>query len=177
MLFFLVPIVILILYTIFVGAGTWGYWDWTESTACTWTGWTCYEMCSWSKWKPCHTKVHWEHSDRKNWVYNICFPWSSCNTFNAPLWLSCYTGITKLEGFSHFSSPPLMFILWLSYEEWTCFLCFVESSGALYRWAAMPVYSWWDLGVCLCSCPGPVWQLCNPGLSLALYYNYNLIMT
>lgn len=44
------------------------------------------------------------------------------------------------------------------------FFCFiVESSGALYKWAAMPVYSQWDIGVCACSCSGPVWQLCLAG--------------
>lgn len=72
--------------------GSWSYWVGAESKACQRAGWTCDEMCSWSKWESCNTKVHRKHSSFWYWLYNFFIPRSSCDTFNASLWLPRHTG-------------------------------------------------------------------------------------
>lgn len=137
-------------------SGTWCYWGWSEDWTCSWARWACDEMCPWSEWKPCDPKVYRMCSFRKNWFYYFCFPWSSCYPFNAPLWVSCYTGDNLFSAFG-----TCFFVLLLSnvYIE----LDIVESPGALYRWIAESVYCGWDIGVRLYACSRPIWQLCYPG--------------
>lgn len=55
--------------------------------------WSYHEMCTWSKWKPCHPEVYWMCPRRFYSVYNINILWSCCSIIHPSLRLQSHSGM------------------------------------------------------------------------------------